>query len=80
MDIIIFMMQVCGYFHKLPKDLTLYEATLLAGVPNAPSIYAPTNNLNLAEKRQNHVLNKMVEYGKLSEDEANEIKAQQRTN
>ena len=79
MVITIFMMQVFGYYHKLPKDLTLYEATLLAGVPNAPSIYAPTNNLNLAEKRQNHVLNKMVEYGKLSVEEANDIKSLQIT-
>ncbi len=31
-----------GYFNKDAKDLTLYEATMLAGVPNAPSLYAPT--------------------------------------
>ena len=68
-----------GYYNKAPKDLSLYEATLLAGVPNAPSIYAPTVNLKLAEQRQNHVLNKMVEYGKLSEEKANEIKAMQTT-
>lgn len=79
MAIIIFMMQVCGYFNKKPSDLTLYEATLLAGVPNAPSVYAPTKNLNLAEQRQTHILNAMVEYGKLSEDKANEIKAMQKT-
>lgn len=33
-----------GYFNKDAKDLTLYEATMLAGVPNAPSLYAPTVN------------------------------------
>lgn len=68
-----------GYYHKAPKDLTLYEATLLAGVPNAPSVYAPTVNLKLAEQRQIHVLNKMVEYGKLSEEEAEEVKSMQTT-
>ena len=46
---------------------------MLAGVPNAPSVYAPTVNPDLAKKRQKHVLNKMVEYGYISEQEANEI-------
>ena len=60
-----------GYYKKDPKDLTLAEASMLAGVPNAPSAYAPTFNIELAKKRQKHVLNKMVEYGYISEDEAN---------
>ena len=33
-----------GYLRKEPKDMTLAEATMLAGVPNAPSVYAPTEN------------------------------------
>ena len=40
-----------------------YESTLMAGVPNAPSIYAPTNNPDLAMQRQMQVLRKMVKYG-----------------
>ena len=63
-----------GYYNKSPKDLTLDEATMLAGIPNAPSVYAPTVNLDLAKKRQKHVLNKMVEYGYISKEEANTIK------
>ena len=63
-----------GYYKKDPKDLTLDEATMLAGVPNAPSVYAPTVNPDLAKKRQNHVLNKMVEYDYISKEEANKIK------
>lgn len=63
-----------GYYNKLPKDLTLDEATILAGVPNAPSVYAPTVNMDLCKKRQSHVLNKMVEYGYISEEEVNKIK------
>ena len=62
-----------GYYNKEPKDLTLDEATMLAGVPNAPSVYAPTVNPDLAKKRQKHVLNKMVEYGYISKEEANSI-------
>ena len=62
-----------GYYNKEPKDLTLDEATMLAGVPNAPSVYAPTVNPDLAKNRQEHVLNKMVEYGYISKEEANSI-------
>lgn len=62
-----------GYYHKEPKDLTLSEASMLAGVPNAPSVYAPTVNPDLAKKRQKHVLNKMVEYGYITQEEANSI-------
>ena len=62
-----------GYYNKLPKDLTLDEASMLAGVPNAPSVYAPTVNPDLAKKRQSHVLNKMVEYGYITSEEANSI-------
>ena len=29
-----------GFFDKSPKDLTFYEATYLAGLPNAPSVYS----------------------------------------
>ncbi len=63
-----------GYYQKDPKDLTLSEASMLAGVPNAPSVYAPTVNPDLAKKRQNHVLNKMVEYGYITQTQANEAK------
>lgn len=63
-----------GYYNKEPKDLTLAEASMLAGVPNAPSVYTPTVNMKLAKKRQSHVLNKMVEYGYINEKEANSAK------
>lgn len=63
-----------GYYNKSPKDLNLDESSMLAGVPNAPSVYAPTVNLNLAKKRQYHVLNKMLEYGYITKDEALSIK------
>lgn len=62
-----------GYYDKEPKDLTLYQATLLAGVPNAPSIYAPTINPDLAKSRQGKVIRSMVEHGYLSEEESKKI-------
>lgn len=62
-----------GYFKKEPKEMTSYEATLLAGIPNAPSVYAPTKNLNLAKQRQKQVINKMVKYKYLTQEEANKI-------
>ena len=62
-----------GYFHKEPKDLTLSECTLLAGVPNAPSVYAPTANLELCKNRQAKVIRSMVKYNYLTQDEADKI-------
>ncbi len=62
-----------GYFGVEPGGLTPYQATMLAGIPNAPSVYAPTKNLDLAEKRQDKVLEQMVEAGALTQDEMNEI-------
>lgn len=68
-----------GYYDKAPADLNLFEASLLAGVPNAPSVYAPTVNLNLAEQRQSQVLDAMVKYKYLSQEEADKIKDMQET-
>lgn len=50
--------------------MTDYECILLAGIPNAPSVYAPTVNPDLARQRQKQVMNKMIEYGYLTEKEA----------
>lgn len=66
-----------GYFGKEPSQLTDYEATMLAGIPNAPSAYSPKNNLGLAEKRQEKVLRSMVEGKYISVEEKDEILAQQ---
>jgi len=50
-----------GFFDKSPKDLNLYEATYLAGLPNAPSVYS--ENQELAEERRIQVENAMKKYG-----------------
>jgi membrane peptidoglycan carboxypeptidase len=62
-----------GYFDKKPIDMDLYECTLLAGIPNAPSVYAPTKNPELAKQRQGQVIKKMVKYGFLSKEQGNKI-------
>lgn len=62
-----------GYYKKEPADLNLYEATMLAGIPNAPSVYAPTIHPELAKSRQGKVISSMVEYGYLSQEEADKI-------
>ena len=62
-----------GYYKKSPKDLTLTEAAMLAGVPNAPSVYSPSVNPDLAKKRQKYVLNKMVEYGYINKKDINSV-------
>ena len=53
--------------------MTDYEAIMLAGIPNAPSVYAPTKNLELAKQRQKQVINKMIEYKYLTQSEADKI-------
>lgn len=62
-----------GYFGKEPKDLTDGECIMLAGIPNAPSVYAPTKNMDLAKQRQKQVALKMVEYGYLTEKQMEDI-------
>lgn len=60
-----------GYFGKPPEEMTDYESTLLAGIPNAPSVYALTNRPELAAQRQ--VLACMVKQDYLTEQQAEEI-------
>ena len=62
-----------GYFNKELDEMTDYECILLAGIPNAPSVYAPTKNPELAKQRQKQVMQKMIENGLLTEEEASEI-------
>src|SRR5690606_31366520 len=54
------------YFGKSARDVSLSEAAVLAGLPKAPSRFAPTNDLALALKRANTVLDRMVSNGDLT--------------
>jgi len=49
------------YFNKPVKELTLAEATILAGLPKAPSSFNPIVNPERARLRQRYILNNMVE-------------------
>ena len=62
-----------GYLNKEPKDMNLAESTMMAGIPNAPSVYAPTVNKELCKQRQNKVISSMVEYGYLNQEQADSI-------
>lgn len=57
------------YFSKSAADLTLAEAALLIGLPNAPSQYDPTVNPDLALQRRNTVLDRMLRNGCISQEE-----------
>jgi penicillin-binding protein 1A len=62
------------YFAKHVDDLNLAECALFAGLPKAPSRYDPTKHMELAKKRQNYVLRRMIEEGYITLDEAEEAK------
>ena len=53
-----------NYFNKLPSELTFDEATLLAGLPQAPSAYALSTNYERAKKRQTEVIEALEKYNK----------------
>lgn len=59
-----------GYFGKEPNDLTIAECAMLAGLPNAPSIYSPYVDFHLAKERQLVVINAMEKAGAISKSEA----------
>ena len=46
---------------------------MMAGIPNAPSVYAPTANMNLTLSRQKKVISTMVENEYLTQEQADEL-------
>ncbi|WP_297889553.1 PBP1A family penicillin-binding protein [Sulfurihydrogenibium sp.] len=57
------------YFGKSISQVDLCEAAVLAGLPKAPSKYNPYVNPDLAEKRKQIVLQRMLEEGYISNDD-----------
>ena len=57
------------YFSKQARDLTLDEAALLAGLPQAPSIYDPFRNPAAALARRNEVLHALLVNGDITSAE-----------
>ncbi len=59
-----------GYFGLDPVDLSWAQASMLAGLVQAPSAYDPLQHIDLAKARQQHVLDRLVATGVLSRAEA----------
>ncbi|MBI4492990.1 MAG: transglycosylase domain-containing protein, partial [Chloroflexi bacterium] len=59
-----------SYFGKHARDLTLAEAAVIAGLPQAPSAYDPYHNAQAALDRRAYVLDQMARHGFISEREA----------
>jgi penicillin-binding protein 1C len=67
-----------AYFNKDAKDLNLTEASLLAGLPQAPTRLSPFGaHPELAIDRQSQVLNRMVEDQHITKEEAEQAKKQE---
>ncbi|EKD90639.1 MAG: hypothetical protein ACD_30C00112G0080 [uncultured bacterium] len=65
------------YFGKHASELSLAEASLLAGLPQRPSVYSPYGtHPELAKERQEAVLRRMVEDGYIKKDDADLAKNQ----
>lgn len=64
------------YFGKEPSDLTLAEASLLAGLPQAPAYWDPYADLDKARRRQAVVLDLMVANGYITRAEADAARAE----
>ncbi|HWR38148.1 MAG TPA: transglycosylase domain-containing protein [Patescibacteria group bacterium] len=62
------------YFDRAPANLNVAESSLLAGLPNAPSLYSPYVNLTAAKQRQAVVLAAMVRQGYIGPALAEEIR------
>ena len=58
------------YFDKPVRRLSLRQAALLAGLPQAPSLYSPFNNPESAKRRRDEVLSKMADLGMITTAEA----------
>lgn len=63
-----------GYFDKQPRELNLSESAMLAGLPNAPSLYSPYVDFKMSKKRQIIVLDAMVRQGFINEKTSEDAK------
>lgn len=63
-----------GYFGKEPSKLILPESAMIAGLPNAPSLYSPYVDFMMSKKRQIIVLDSMVRTGVITKETAEDAK------
>ncbi len=65
-----------NYFNKHASQLNIGESAFIAGLIKSPSVYGDPANQALAIKRQHEVLDKMAEYGYISQAQATSFKAE----
>ena len=58
-----------NYYRKNVEDLSLEEAALIAGLPQAPSRYSPFSRPEFAKERRRYVLRRMLEEGMIGAEE-----------
>src|SRR5512146_2668983 len=58
-----------NYYRKNVQDLTLEEAALIAGLPQAPTRYSPFSRPEAAKERRRYVLRRMSEEGMITAEE-----------
>lgn len=63
-----------AYFGKSSASLSLAECALLAGLLQSPVAYDPLTNLEVAQDRQDVVLNLMVQYGAITSTQAEQAR------
>lgn len=66
-----------GYFGKSPIDLTIGECAMLAGLPNAPSLYSPYVDFRKAKARQLVVIDEMEKQGIITKTEAESARVEE---
>ena len=64
------------YFGKPSRDLSLAEAATLAGIPQRPEVFSPLRNPDVARRKRDHVLDRMVEESYLDEASSTAAKAE----
>ena len=62
-----------GYFYKHPADLNFNEATLVAGIPQSPSNYQLSNNSENAYKRQQWVIQTLIDTHTFTKEEVDQL-------
>jgi membrane peptidoglycan carboxypeptidase len=62
-----------GYFGVTPAQLSWAQASMLAGLVQAPSAYDPIRHLSTGRLRQQHVLHRLVTTGRLSAAQADTV-------
>ncbi|MDO4289180.1 MAG: PBP1A family penicillin-binding protein [Eubacterium sp.] len=67
------------YFGKNVSDLNLAECAMIAGLPQAPTAYAPNTNFEAAKKRQSEVLERMVKEGYITQEQSDQAAATELT-